>query len=228
MFARVAPDELLGAVERALVGHFGSPGRRQGGLDGSSRGVSPGRASVVFVGVEPIEVLRFPVGAGEVVYATLGMSRQPMTAGSADAVEPDAPRAELVLRLHGDGAQGGGGHDDERDRTREVRYGDVWRQLAVLAAAPSVEGVVYREGMTVDLGRPLATGASCTGVVVTSDGLDPVRIGDGIAVALLRVIPATAEELAWCRVHGAASLLQRWSAADTDVLDLGRRAVALG
>ena len=42
----------------------------------------------------------------------------------------DGPRAELMLHL--------------RDPADE--HADVWRRLAVLAAAPAVEGVVYGRG----------------------------------------------------------------------------------
>ena len=37
------------------------------------------RASVSFVGVDPIEVLRFEPIPGERAYVSLGMSRHPMT-----------------------------------------------------------------------------------------------------------------------------------------------------
>jgi len=188
------PD-VLAAVEAALVAHFGE---------------QPQRASVAFVGVEPVEVLRFEPIPGERAYVTLGMSRDPMT-GAAELVQSvDGPRAELVLYL--------------RDPTDEHRA--VWRRLAVLAAAPAVEGVVYTVGMTIDLGTPLSPGSRCTGVLVIDSAL-PAMAGGAGSVAILEVVPATSSELAWCRVRGSAALLERWAVAGTDRRDLARAAVDL-
>ena len=181
----------LDAVDAALTAHFAH---------------RPLRASVSFVGVDPIEVLRFEPIPGERAYVSLGMSRRPMTGADADIMNADGPRAELMLHLR-----------DEQDA-----FAEVWRQVAVLAAAPAVEGVVYRAGMTVDLGRPLATGSGCTGAVVVESPLAAIE-----AVEVLQLVPATQNELAWCRVHGSAELQQRWNDQETDVLDLGRRAVEL-
>jgi Suppressor of fused protein (SUFU) len=182
------------AVERALCDHFGH---------------RASRASVSFLGVEPIEVLRFEPIPGEQAYLSLGMSRRPMTGASEVVVASDGPRAELMLHVR-DGA----GHKD------------LWRQLAVLAASPAVEGVVYVPGMTVDLGQSLAPGSGCTGVVVAQSALAAIETPDG-NVAVLQVLPATSSELAWCRVRGAAALRERWMAHQVDLLDLARRAVAL-
>lgn len=185
----------LDSVDAALAAHFAH---------------RPLRASVSFLGVEPIEVLRFEPIPGERAYLTLGMSRHPMTAASADVISSDGPRAELMLHLR-----------DERDA-----FADVWRRLAVLAAAPAVEGVVYRPGMTVDLGEPLAAGSRCTGALVTESAIRTVDTDSG-PVVVLQLVPATATELAWCRVHGTAALQERWAAQATDLLDLGRPAVDL-
>jgi hypothetical protein len=188
-------SEVLAAVEVALTEHFAH---------------QPQRASVSFVGVEPIEVLRFEPVPGERAYVSLGMSRHPMT-GAAELVQvTDGPRAELMLHVH--------------DPTDE--YADVWRKLAVLAAAPAVEGVVHTPGMSVDLGEPLVVGSGCTGVLITESPLADSATAAG-PVAVRQVVPATAAELAWCRVKGSAALRERWTAAGTDLLDLTRRAVAL-
>ncbi|MDQ2751315.1 MAG: suppressor of fused domain protein [Pseudonocardiales bacterium] len=162
------------------------------------------------MGAEPIEVLRFEPIPGERAYVSLGMSRHPMTAASEVVIGAGGPRAELMIHVR-----------DDPD------HGDVlWRRLAVLAAAPAVEGVVYVAGMTVDLGQPLAPASRCTGGLVLESGLDPIDTPAGV-VDVLQVVPATSTELAWCRVHGAADLRERWAGARTDLLDLGRRAVAL-
>lgn len=189
-----SPD-VLAQVEQALVEHFAA---------------RPLRASVSFVGVEPVDVLRFEPIPDERAYVSLGMSRHPMVAGDELVRTADGPRAELVLHLR-----------DPADT-----FADVWRRLAVLAAAPAVEGVVYRAGMTVDLGEPLAAGSRCTGVVTTASAIGPVDTVAG-PVEVIRVVPATPQELAWCRVRGAAALEQRWRDRGIDLLDLGRGTVDL-
>jgi hypothetical protein len=191
----VTSPPVLAAVEAALIDHFGAP---------------PQRASVSFVGVEPIEVLRFEPIPGERAYVSLGMARHPMTGADAVVRPADGPRAELMLHL--------------RDPADE--HADVWRRLAVLAAAPSVEGVVYRAGMSVDLGEPLVAGAVTTGGLVAPSGLAAIATPAG-EVEILQLLPATSTELAWCRVHGSDALRGRWGDRGTDLLDLRRRPVAL-
>ena len=189
-----APDPIA-AVDAALSEHFGH---------------NPVRASVSFVGVDCIEVLRFEPIPDERAYLSLGMSRHPMTAADADVLSGAGPRAELMVHLR-DGGD---------------RFVDVWRQVALLAATPAVEGVVYAAGMTVDLGQPLASGSRCTGVVVVESPIAPIATADG-AVAIYLAVPATQTELAWCRVRGSEELRQRWADAETDLLDLARPAVEL-
>ncbi|MDP9094157.1 MAG: suppressor of fused domain protein [Actinomycetota bacterium] len=185
-------------VERALCDHFGH---------------DPVRASIAFLGLEPIEVLRFEPIPGEVAYLSLGMSRRPMSAASGSSVEivpTHGPRAELMLHVREDGA-----------------HADAWRQLGVLAAAPAVEGVVYSPGMTVDLGQPLAAGSRCTGVVVLESAISPIDSVGG-PVIVFAATPATSTELAFSRVHGSGALRERWSNQLIDLLDLGRRSADLG
>lgn len=154
-------------------------------------------------------MLRFDLAQGNRCYVSIGMSRQPMVGADA-AVQParGGPRAELLL---------------------EVRDADdgLWRKLALLAAAPAVEGVVYRDGMTVDLSAPLVAGSRCTGVLVQGPGLAAVVAGE-VEVEILRLVPATSAEMAWCRVHGSAALRERWNSARSDLLDLGRPPAPLG
>ena len=184
-------SELLALVERSVRAHYG---------------VEPARASVTFVGVEPIEILRFDT-AVECVHVSLGMSRQPMTGADAIALAASGPRAELSIRSRG----------GERE---------LWRRLAILAAAPTVEGVVYRDGMTVDLGEPLVPGSRCTGVLVGPSTLEPVTVAD-IEVQILALDAVTATEIAWSRVHGTAALRERWTGQQIDLLDLRRAPVRL-
>jgi hypothetical protein len=191
----VSSPDLLDELGRVLADHFGQP---------------PARASLSFLGVEPIEVLRFEPVPGELAYLSLGMSRRPMTPASEFVVGPEGPRAELMLHVRGSNR----------------RFEDIWRQVALLAAAPAVEGVVYVEGMTVDLGQPLCAQSRCTGVVVGLSPLAAVVTGAG-AVEVLQIVPATSTELAWARVHGTAALREKWAGADTDLLDLARTGVVL-
>jgi hypothetical protein len=191
----VSETPVLAAVESELADHFGH---------------RPQRASVSFVGVDPVDVLRFEPIPGERAYVTLGMSGHPMTGADAAVVATDGPRAELMLHV--------------RDPADE--FADVWRKLAVLAAAPAVEGVVYSPGMSVDLGELLAPGSACTGVLVGESPLDAIPTPAG-AVTVLQVLPATSTELAWCRVRGSAALRERWREQGVDTLDLRRGAVRL-
>ena len=187
---------------------------------------APARASISFVGVESIEILRYqefgeePSGKTRLTanspesvatsYLTLGMSRHPMTESSATMVDAStAPRGELLLSVLG--------FPD-----------DVWRRLAVLAAAPAVESAVYRVGMRVELGEPWCAGSRCTGAVVAPGPLADIPVPGLHPVTVFRLLPAAPVELAWARVHGSESLLERWRSAGTELRDLYRDPVVLG
>ncbi|MBN9618776.1 MAG: suppressor of fused domain protein [Actinobacteria bacterium] len=189
-------DSVLAVLEDALIAHFGH---------------RPLRASVSFLGVEPIEVLRFEPVPDERTYVTLGMARRPMTGADALAVEQDGPRAELMLQV-----------TDPTDA-----YSDIWRRVAILGAAPAVEGIVYVSGMTVDLGEPLVVGTACSGVITGESAVAPVSTPEG-EVSVLEIVPATSTELAWARVRGSAALRERWREAGTDLRALDRAPVTLG
>ena len=57
------------------------------------------RASMSFVGVEPVEVLRFEPIPGERAYVSLGMARRPMTGAGELVQQAHGPRAELMLHV---------------------------------------------------------------------------------------------------------------------------------
>ena len=185
----------LPIVERALVEHFGS---------------APQRASISFVGVEPIDILRFEPIPDERAYVSLGMCRRPMTGADAAVLSAEGPRAELMVHLRDPG--------DE--------HTELWRKLAVLAAAPAVEGVVYAADMTVELGEPLSPRSRCVGALITGSPLPAIATPGG-PVEVLQAVPATSVELAWARVHGTAVLRERWQRHGTDLLDLRRASVPL-
>src|SRR5690606_6695318 len=99
----------------------------------------PAAASVTFLGTERYEILRFgPSPEGVSHYVSLGCSRHPM--GDPDALVTDpvrGPRAEVVVALKGPTPAG------------------LARSVAVLAAAPAVEGLILEPDALVDLGQPL-------------------------------------------------------------------------
>jgi hypothetical protein len=185
-----------------LRGHY-----RAIGID-----TEPQSASVTFVGVEPMSVLRFGPDRGGVYHlVTLGCSRHPMTDPSAAAVDPvRGPRAEVVLSLRG-GAPGQA----------------LARSLAVIAATPAVEGVVLAAELLVDLGSPMWPGAPFTAVLLQSSGIpDLVLEPPRDPVRFLAAVPITPTEAAWVRLKGAAALRQAWTDDGVEVLDPTRRAGA--
>ncbi|MFJ8564648.1 suppressor of fused domain protein [Streptomyces sp. NPDC093514] len=191
--------EILALVEARLRTAFGEP---------------DARAAVTFLGTDRIEVLRFAEG-DLVRYATLGMSAHPMTDPTAVVADPvRGPRAELVLTV----------------RAGLAATDKLLRPLAVLAASPQVEGLIVAPGASLDVGEPLWDGAPFSSVLVAEPGglvedlvldepMDPVHF--------LPLLPMTANEAAWKRVHGAAALQERWLARGTDLRDPVRTAVAL-
>jgi hypothetical protein len=180
----------------------------------SRLGAPDARAAVTFLGAERIEVLRF-TDSGLRRYVTLGMSARPMTDPLGTVSDPvRGPRAELVLSVRA------GAADTDK----------VLRPLAVLAASPQVEGVVVAPGASFDLGGPLWPGAPFRAVLVAEPGgllpdltLDAPRE----PVRFLPLLPMTAGEAAWKRVHGASALQERWLTHGTDLRDPQRGAVSL-
>jgi hypothetical protein len=186
------PASLLDEVEAHLI---------------SALGPDSGRASVSFVGADPVAVLRFgPDATGLVRYATVGMSAAPMADPTAEVVAVDGPRAELVLSVRG-------------------AQDSALRRLAVLAAAPAVEGVVVTPGAGLDLGEPVWDGGRFTAVLVGEPGglVPDLPVDDGLEpVRFLPLLPMTPNEAAWKRVHGAAALEARWLAQELDLRDPAR------
>ncbi len=174
-------------------------------------GDDPQEASVTFLGSAPIRVLRFvDNGTALVRYATLGCSVEPMGDPGALVPDPAAPRAELCTTLRG-GVDG------------------IVRALAVLAAAPAVEGLVLVEGGLIDLGEPLWPGAAFTAVVLRAPEMADIELGgDAAPVRVFRAVPVTHTEAAWVRLKGADELEEAWSEAGVDVADPGRPAVSPG
>jgi len=160
----------------------------------------PGVASVTFVGVEPIDVLRFgPDSRGVSHYVSVGGSRHwaqhPL---SGDEGTP----AEVVISL----------------RTGAHLPG-LARSVSVIAAAPAVEGLVLTPDALVDLGQPLWHGAPFTAVLLIPSGIASL---DGID--FLGAAPVTPTEAAWLRLKGTDAMRTAWQQDGVDILDPGRKA----
>ncbi|MGB6038561.1 MAG: suppressor of fused domain protein [Gordonia sp. (in: high G+C Gram-positive bacteria)] len=194
-FGSKPAGSIIEQVAEHLTGTFGS---------------DPQRASVTFLGVEPIDVLRF-VRQRDVVFATVGCARHPMHDPSDFAPDPQrGPRAEVTVTMRATaGLQG------------------LHKSLATLAAAPSIEGLILAEDSLVDLQAPLWVGAICTAFLLEADpDVANLELADPYdPVQFLRAIPITANEAAWVRLKGAGALREAWAEAGTDPTDPQRTAV---
>ena len=169
----------------------------------------PDAASVTFLGTERIDVLRFgPDHVGVVHYVSLGCSRHPMfdpTTMVTDSLH--GPRAEIVVALRGPSPKG------------------LARSVAVLAAAPAVEGLVLEPDALVDLGSPVWNSAPFTAVLLGDSDIDDVVLPvPRPPVTILSATPITATEAAWVRLKGADAMREAWRTDGVDVLDPERRA----
>ena len=190
--------DVLADVRAHLRAHFAS---------------EPDAASVTFLGTRSFDVLRFGPDTDDVVhYASLGCSREPMTDPAEFATAGSTvsgPRAEVVVALRGPTPPG------------------LARSVAVLAAAPAVEGLVLAPDALVDLGSPLWTGAAFTAFLLSRSEIDDVdQPAPSDPVALLSAIPITPTEAAWVRLKGAEAMREAWRADGVDVLDPNRKASA--
>jgi len=178
----------------------------------------PDTASVTFLGVERIDVLRFGPDRragldGVFHHVTLGCSRYPMTDPSAPVADPLlGPRAEVVLSLRS-----------------ALPSSGLARSLAVVAATPAVEGVVLRPGALVDLSGPLWSGAPFTAVLLGDSDIPEVALpAPRDPVQFLSAVPITQTEGAWVRLKGADAMRQAWTDDGVDVLDPLRPASSPG
>jgi Suppressor of fused protein (SUFU) len=173
----------------------------------------PDAASITFLGAEKIDVLRFgpddrPSFEGVIHYVSLGCSRHPMfepTEMVTDALH--GPRAEVVVALRGPSPAG------------------LARSVAVLAAAPAVEGLMLEPDALVDLESPLWDSAPFSAFLLGSSDIDDVPLTPPLpAVTVLAATPITATEAAWVRLKGADAMREAWIQDGVDVLDPRRRA----
>ena len=169
----------------------------------------PDAASVTFLGTERIDVLRFgPDGGGVYQYVSLGCSRHPMfdpTEMVTDALR--GPRAEVVVALRGPSPRG------------------LSRSVAILAAAPAVEGLMLEPDALVDLRSPLWDSAPFTAFLLGRSDVDDVPLpAPRPPVTVLSATPITGTEAAWVRLKGADAMREAWVQDGVDVLDASRRA----
>lgn len=193
--------DVLAEIRGHLRAHFAGAGIKG----------EPDAASVTFLGTEPIEVLRFPPDDDGVVhYVSLGCSRHPMTDPADFNADPvRGPRAEVTVAMRGSSPAG------------------LARSVAVLAAAPAVEGLVLAPDALVDLGTPLWEGAPFTAFLLSRSEIDDVALAAPLEpVVVLSAVPITPTEAAWVRLKGADAMREAWRTDGVDVLDPGRRASA--
>lgn len=187
-------------VRDHVRGHF-----RTAGVD-----AEPDTAGVTFLGVEPIDVLRYgPDPDGVCHYVSVGCSRHPLTDPAAQTADPlRGPRAEIVMSL----------------RTGVATPG-LARSLAVVAATPAVEGVVLVPDALVDLSGPLWGAAPFTAVLLGESAIADLALEPPAEpVRFLSAVPVTPTEAAWVRLKGASAMRQAWADDGVDVRDPNRPA----
>jgi hypothetical protein len=169
----------------------------------------PAVASVTFLGAEAIDVLRFgPDADGTHHHVSLGCSRHSMLDPTAMVVDSaSGPRAEVVVALRGPTPTG------------------LVRSIAVVAAAPAVEGLVLAPDALVDLETPLWEGAPFTAMLLSDSDIDDVVLpAPNDPVTLLSATPITPTEAAWVRLKGAEAMREAWRTDGVDVRDPRRPA----
>jgi hypothetical protein len=191
--------DVLAKVRAHLREHFA-----RAGVSGE-----PDEASVTFLGAERMAVLRFGPGADGVShYVSLGCSRNPMfhpTEMVTDALH--GPRAEVVVALRGEPPKG------------------LARSLAIVAAAPAVEGLILEPDALIDLESPLWDAAPFTAFLLGRSDIDDVSLTPPLPpVTVLSATPITATEAAWVRLKGADAMRDAWQQDGVDVLDPARPA----
>lgn len=169
----------------------------------------PAEANITFLGAERIAVLRFgPDGSGVNHFVSVGCSRYPMGDPTDFLADPQhGPRAEVMVSLRAPSPTG------------------LARSIAVLAAAPSVEGLVLEPDALVDLSGPLFERAPFTAFLLGPSDIEDVALPEPLSdVRVLRATPITPTEAAWVRLKGADAMREAWRSDGVDVLDANRRA----
>jgi hypothetical protein len=130
------------------------------------------------------------------------------------------PRAEVVVALRGPSPPG------------------LARSLAIVAAAPAVEGLILEPDALIDLESPLwdlpsppgrsapaPRGAPFTAFLLGRSDIDDVPLTAPLpGVTVLSATPITATEAAWVRLKGADAMRDAWQQDGVDVFDQSRPA----
>ncbi|KGI69364.1 suppressor of fused domain protein [Mycolicibacterium rufum] len=192
--------DVLASVRAHLLDHFARAGAAE-----------PDEASVTFLGTDRMVILRF-AGPGDDVahYVSLGCSAHPMGDPADLMADPvRGPRAEVAVSLRGPSPVG------------------LARSVAVVAAAPAVEGLVLEPDALVDLETPLWQGAPFTAFLLGGSDIDDVTLDEPLSpVTVLSAVPITATEAAWVRLKGAPAMREAWAQDGVDVTDPRRRAAS--
>ncbi|MGH3582667.1 MAG: suppressor of fused domain protein [Mycobacterium sp.] len=173
----------------------------------------PGEASITFLGADRIDVLRFGPDADRVNhYVSLGCSKQAMADPTDLLADTEVgPRAEVVVSLRSPTPPG------------------LAKSVAVLAAAPAVEGLILELDALVDLSAPLFENAPFTAFLLGHSAISDLELPEPKApVRFFTATPITPTEAAWVRLKGAEAMREAWLADGVDVLDAGRRASSPG
>ncbi|BBX15373.1 Suppressor of fused protein (SUFU) [Mycolicibacterium duvalii] len=192
--------DILEAVRAHLGAHFAV------GDD-----TAPDEASVTFLGAERMAILRFADPGSTVAhYVSLGCSRHPMVDPGEFVTDPvRGPRAEIVVTLRGPSPLG------------------LARSVAIVAAAPAVEGLVLEPDALIDLETPVWQDAPFTAFLLGRSDIDDVALPDPLSpVAVLAAVPITPTEAAWVRLKGADAMREAWEQDGVDVADPHRRAAS--
>lgn len=169
----------------------------------------PAEANITFLGAERIAILRYgPDGHGVNHFVSLGCSRYPMIDPTDLVADAElGPRAEVMVSLRPPSPSG------------------LARSMAVLAAAPAVEGLVLEPDALVDLSGPLFEGAPFTAFLLGRSTIEDVDLPEPLSdVTVLQATPITPTEAAWVRLKGADAMREAWRSDGVDVLDANRRA----
>jgi hypothetical protein len=108
--------------------------------------------------------------------------------------------------------------------------------MAILAAAPAVEGLMLEPDALVDLQSPLwdsttppgrsapaPRGTPFTAFLLGRSDIDDIPLPDPRPpVSVLSATPITGNEAAWVRLKGADAMRQAWEQDGVDILDPGR------
>lgn len=152
-------------------------------------------------------------------YLTLVTSGMGERAMDVPASLPEAPRhVELVMLLPPDWRM-------ETENLKDARWFWPLQHIKMLARAPHTWATWFGQGHTMQVHddlRPFAENTAFCAYMLAPDpfdeGFSPLPLPDGREITFLMAVPLYAEELAYARAHGTASLVDRFCDADVDMV----------